>query len=78
LWPVYMRIALSIKMADNSPVVLSIIFHYASFTKKTGEHVLTPKIGKNRLRLCRSVRPGSRGGLTRCPVASLVQRDRAV
>jgi hypothetical protein len=33
--------------------------------------VLTPKIGKSRLGPGRPVRPGPRGGLTRCPVADL-------
>jgi hypothetical protein len=33
-WPVSMRMALSIKMAENSVVVLRVIFKHASFTKK--------------------------------------------
>jgi hypothetical protein len=36
--------------------------------------LLTPKIGKSRLGPGRPVRPGHRGGLTGCPVASLTQR----
>jgi hypothetical protein len=36
--------------------------------------VLTPKIGKSRLGPGMPVRPGPRGGLTRCPVVSLAQR----
>jgi hypothetical protein len=40
--------------------------------------VLTPKIGKSRLGLDMPVRPGPRGGLTGCPVASLAQRRQAV
>jgi hypothetical protein len=35
-WPVSMKITLSVKMAENSFVVLRIIFQYARFTKKQG------------------------------------------
>jgi hypothetical protein len=59
-WPVSMKIALIVKMADNSFVVLRIIFQHANFAKNRG-HMLTPKIGKSRLGPGRLVRPGPRG-----------------
>jgi hypothetical protein len=40
--------------------------------------VLTPKTGKGRLGPGRPVRPGPKGGLTGCPVASLAQKGHAV
>jgi hypothetical protein len=76
-WSVSMRIALSIKIADNSIVVLELFFSMQALLKNRGD-VLTPKIVKSRLGSGRPVRPGPRDGLTGCLVAGLARRGQEV